>query len=906
MKSGKEYPVMDMVRKDPQMAALISKLVTSREPARWDKDGDRRITPPDAFSFRSISDRLSENIKDAENVMKLLPEMELWAQILVSSILAPKDMVTTEINFVPPADLLPSDVSSAIISLMKTHYEQVYKIKPLLPKILRDVLFNRGSYPIAVIPENSLDQLINNNITLSMESLTPFIGTGKELPNIGLLGPAKKETQASTSFTSGISFESLNYNPSRDTGLNVQRIEGFGNNVGNIYVSDNPNLLRVPMINERLREQQISRIMGAHAMESHARTSRQKLSDFQITNLVYKHQPRTYNPLSVLKTSHQIHRRTIGEPLVMPLPSESVIPVHIPGRPEQQIGFFVLIDSEGNPLSRMSAEEQYRALGSRMSMTTNSFPSSMIDRVTNMMGENNAFNAMNQSHVDIGVRAYSELIEADLMARLRNGSYGNGVTIANNQEVYRIMLARSLQGQNTQLLFIPVELMTYFAFRYNDEGIGESHIDEIKILLSLRVMLMFSNVMASIKNSIGRTGVNIKLDDTDPNPKKSIEEAIHEIMRTRQQYFPLGINNPGDIVDWLQRAGYEFAFEGHPGLPDVKIDFTEKNTNYVKPDTDLEENLRKSSIMAVGLSPETIDSGMGAEFATTVVHNNLLLTKRVLQIQEDFTPQLSNHIRQYTFASQPLSDGIKKILMENIAKIKERLEETSKQVPDDIIIANVFVDFMNGMEVTLPSPNSATLENQTAALKTYIESLDAVLDSFISDKILSSEISGEITGSPETLREIIRAYLIRSWINENGMLPELGKLTATDEDGKPMVDFCEEQATHINALLKSMGGLMKKVKPIVEESNADLEASGIAPTAPTPSTDDSGSGDGGGGGDFDFSGGGDDIPGLDSSGSGTDNPPEETPAEDKPEGTETKPGEDKPEEGGDASSGSGE
>ena len=128
--SGKKVPAMQLVRNDPEMAALISKLVTSRDQARYDGKGNREVSNPDTFSFRSISDQLSENIRDSEIIMQLLPDMELWSQILISSILSPKDMMTTELNYTPPAELLPSDVSNTLIQLLKNHFEQVYKIKP--------------------------------------------------------------------------------------------------------------------------------------------------------------------------------------------------------------------------------------------------------------------------------------------------------------------------------------------------------------------------------------------------------------------------------------------------------------------------------------------------------------------------------------------------------------------------------------------------------------------------------------------------------------------------------------------------------------------------------------------------------------------------------------------------------
>lgn len=852
--SGKKVPAMQLVRNDPEMAALISKLVTSRDQARYDGKGNREVSNPDTFSFRSISDQLSENIRDSEIIMQLLPDMELWSQILISSILSPKDMMTTELNYTPPAELLPSDVSNTLIQLLKNHFEQVYKIKPLLPDILKDVLFKTGSYPVAVIPENSLDEVINGTPKVTMESLRAYIGNDGEIKPIGLLGASDADKKTDKKIT-GISFESLSYNAKTmkpEFAKSRVSLEGFQDT--HLYVTDNPDILRVPQINERIRSQVVSDTLGIRAMESVGR-----LNDRQVAGLVYKNKQAAYKQLVTLKSDSQLYRRTVGEPLIIRIASEAVIPVHIPGAPEKQIGFFILIDSEGNPISKDSVDDQYRMLGRRMSSgTTQNFPSAMVEKVNNMMGEGNTFNPNNRSHIDYSVRAYSELVEADLMGRLRNGVYGNGVTIASNQEVYRIMLARTLQKQNTQLLFLPVELMTYFGLKFDTNGIGRSLIDDMKILLSLRIMLMFSNVMASIKNSIGRTEVKLKLDEQDPDPKKTIEIAQHEIIRSRMNAFPIGVSSPTDMVDWLQRAAFEFTFEGHPGLPDVAVDFGEKNTNYTKPDTDLEEQLRKNSIMAAGLNPETVDAGFGAEFATSVVANNILLSKRVIQIQEKITPQLADHIRKVALASQPLSDAIRGILKENIDKIKERLTEEFAKQPDEIIVDRVFHDFMYGFEVYLPAPNSVTLDNQKEALDKYIESLDAVLDSYISDKFFTDSTGGNISGDVSVMREVVRAYFIRKWIAENGMLPEIAQLTATSEDGAPMVNFYDEQRAHIDALAKSLTNFMVKVHKAKEENNQRLDKLGMDETGTDGSASTTTSETGGeGGSEFGGEGGGD-------------------------------------------------
>jgi DNA-binding NarL/FixJ family response regulator len=93
-------------------------------------------------------------------------------------------------------------------------------------------------------------------------------------------------------------------------------------------------------------------------------------------------------------------------------------------------------------------------------------------------------------------------------------------------------------------LFLPVETVTYFATRYNEQGIGVSLLDEMKIVNSQRAVLMFANTMGGIKNSISRTQVDIKFDENDPDPQNTLELQMDALMRANTNMFPLGVHLP--------------------------------------------------------------------------------------------------------------------------------------------------------------------------------------------------------------------------------------------------------------------------------------------------------------------------------------------------------------------------
>lgn len=882
--SGKSYPVMKLVNDNPEMAALISKMVTS--PATrgtYGATGSREIAQPNTYEFRNLSWKTARNANDAKAVMQMLPDMELSAQILVSSILSPKDMMTTELIFQAPEGVLNNQVSNELLRLTRQHFDQVYKIKPLLSKMLRDILFEKGSYISAVIAENSLDEVINRHTAITMEGISELVDRNGKIRPLGLLGKGEVAVTDSDPepAISMEGFKEYSFTTAGSIDSRVNMRSKVGNEsvmISNPYllVTDNPDVLKLPRVQQKLVAQKVdsalrneqslrSRVVrnSTAAMEAIAsgRKTMQRLNDREMASVIYKNASNVHTPVAVIKTNEQLKRKSVSSPLIMELPPESVIPVHVPGQEDRHIGYFVLLDINGNPINANSDKDYYAELSERMNNATsgNSFPSQLLTRIKSMY---NGFDCSNQEHLDYSARVYADMVEQDLLARLRNGVYANGASLARNEEVYRIMLSRTFARQQTQMLFLPVSLVTYYAFRYNADGIGKSLMDDMKVLNSLRAMVMFSNVMASVRNSVAQTNVKLKLDEQDPDPYKTIERMMSEIVRAKQQSFPLGANSPVDIVNWLQRAGYQFAFEGHPGLPDVQVEFGESSTNYPKPDTELEENLRKRSIMSVGLNPETVDNGFNGEFATSVVANNILLSRRVMQIQEQFTPLLTDNVQKIMMATPSLLDEMRSIIdtnYESLSLDEQLVNEVAAGAVNqkEAVIDYLLLEWVNGLEVLLPRPNTVTLENQFSAYETYVKVLDQLLDAWINESFFTEETGGDVAQHVTTMRNVVRSHFIRKWVAENGVMPELSDITAVSDDGKPQTDFWTMQQTHIESLMKTMTKFMTNLQPLKDASNTVLaQTTDSEETAGSAAPADTYSGGGGDGGFDDGLGGG--------------------------------------------------
>lgn len=937
-------PAVNLTKKDPKLAAVISKMTSSPHGQTRDAQGNRRTQVASTFAFRSVLQKRAKRNSDAAQILRLLPDIELSAQILTSSILSPKDMTTMELIYLGPKNLFSAPLSAALLGRLKEHFEETYKIKPLLTEMVREPLFEKGSYPIAVIPENAIDAFINGDKQITLEGLSDFVDreTG-QVRLMGVLGPHIVNGRARRTRV-GVATEEHYTNMARaeaekiDRRVHYQDPDMYKEYVAEEYlhVIDNPAALKIPKINARTKSEAIKKQYRTNGLNVAAEQAGMDLpkvrikpgdgktpeasavkvndqpqalsleggvhknatheaglvSDHRVEQAIFRTRQFQSEPIAMLPKSTDLKRRSVGGPLIMKLPSESVIPVHVPGNLAQHIGYFIILDEEGNPVEVPDGEEGYQGLQSSNATAANSLASNLIRKVeTNLNTGGGGFDPNSAAHMEFATRVYADMVERDLIARVKNGVHAKNASLAKNEEVYRIMLSRVLAKKYTQVLYVPAEFMTYIAFKYSDDGIGRSLLDDTSMINTLRSVMLFSDVMASVKNSIGRTKVTATLDPLDPNPMKMLERSQDEIVRSRMLGMPTGVSNLSDIFEFIQRAGYEWDIKNHPGLPDLSFEFMQTQTSYAKPDTDLQDLLRKSSIMAYGLSPETVDNAYNTEFATTALANNVLLAKRVFLHQDRFTPQLSDHLRKVAANTEDLVEELKEMLMEQKDGIKLELDdsgdtsasELSEEMKDKIIVNRALQEFLSTFYVELPRPTSITLDNQMTDLQTYSDALDKALDAYVSSSFFTPATGGDVSNEADTIKNLIKSYYIRKWLADKGILQELGDLTGLDEEGQPILRIDKEITDHAKGLVR--GGVMalRELSATIQAANMDMKKLGVD-DSPPPSAPSGGGGDGGfgdfgmGGGSMDFG-----LDGLGDLGGPTPEGGQDTPEDKNPE-----------------------
>lgn len=887
--AGHAQPVIDLAQRLPEQAAVVSKLVQPHVDSNIDLNRPESMVGMDTGRMTEISNRILERGRDAEHILQLFPDIELVIQLITSSIISPKDMVKTEIIYKTRENIFPASVLSSLLEIVRTNVDGYYKLKEDLDTIVRDAAFMDGSYVRLTLPESTVDDLINRYNVVSTESISNVVKDNKPIQK-GFLGDPKRSMNL---FVSTESAEQTQYLNSIETKI---EIDNFGEDgkvvpiktgedkfIPSLEVIDNFEYLRMKSVlqhNAKMRARE--RILKGMSRSIDVKTSvvtegvtrSGSLTDrnaapiksginSDVRSYVYGNRPTRSEMFAIIEPPASAKRRSIGRPLTMRLPSCSVLPVYVPGDEKNHVGYFVLIDQNGNPINEDMQREALNNLGNSISQNQQSnLSSSIIERAhKSLIRSTNKEPTLPEIE-----KVFISIVEKNLLARLKNGVFGDNVVLSNNEDIYRIMLARSFAGKQTRVLFVPAELITYYAFKYFNNGVGKSYMDDIKILISMRASAKLAKVMALLKSAIAITDVEIELDPRDPDPIKTIETALHELARIRSNYLPLGTVSPTMLTDWIKRAGFQVKATGHAKIPTTSINTEARNFEPVQPNDQLEEDLRRQTYMAFAVTPEMVDDSLSPQFATTVANNNTLFSKRVLLWQNVLTKFMTKDTQTFSRYDSKIFDELQNIIKNNIGELDKHLTDEDKELlkTNEAALIELLVErFIDNIEVDLPKPSVTTLDNQMQAFDTYKEALEKTIESWIGSQILTNDVSGQIADNIQTIADQFRHYFLREYMIREGLLTELSDITKTDEDGKAAINLGQVITDHNQNLMKSLVDYLKSNTPIKSASDKDLEALSVEPgeagSSNAPSSD---SGSDTGGGD-DFGGGGNDDFGLD-------------------------------------------
>lgn len=807
------------------------------------------------------ANRVMNQIKDAQGVLRQLPDVGLAANIIVSAIVN-AGLQTSAITYNSNLEKTLVGLTEPLLKTISDACEDKLLLKKSVPRWVHDALIEEGAKAILILPETTIDHTINSDLAVGLEAYDK-----------------QYKYQTSIKYGAiGAGDPSLNWPANEVAGLNddTKSIVADGYNILYQRFIDNPEALKL----SRLKTKQVAdkfaelylkhmpgyggyQVAGLNRDGEEENPFAAAIRDQKNGNVTLKksyHTERSYRakPVDMLRDPSTVERPNIGYAVPTVLPKESITPIFDPSDPTIHIAYIITLDENNKPVSRLSSMNRMR--DDYQSMAQNdSLPSLFIrqaDQAMNMNanqpgGKNNdATKYMDyQSAFDL----YTTIVWNDWKKRIENGVLGTSYSVAKPESLLKLLFEMTLRKKQTQMLVVPASLMTYFAYNYDDVGVGESLIEISKSLASLRIVLLYSQTNMEFQASIPRRRLNMKIDPREPDKQAAVKMLYNNWILNQQTMLPINVIDPVSINQSIWRQAVEVNVESDPRFPNTTLEVETIEFDKREPDANLSERLQKLHDMGFGLTPEQIDTSLGDDRVTSRLLNNEMFRQRVTTWKDITDFHLTDLIRKFVLNSEPLMTTIRETFKKNQDAISKTYNDSNgTSLPIDI--PRLAYNFVMGITVNLPNIEEEGIDDTEKKFTEYDEFLDKVLESQFSDDIWQSGDENTRIQDIKLLKGLVKAELIRDWLNERGVLPDVSSITSPTEGGKNISPLINRAMTWIKAMAPVVTMVTGELRAINDSMTEVVPSRGgeIAQENGTSGGGDGSDGFGGGVDDFDM------------------------------------------------------
>lgn len=812
--------------------AIMSKMV--RDQLTGDRTQGEGVTVRDETIFDHLVGRRAQKNLDAETILELSPDLKLIKQMIISTTLSPVDMYDGELIFKTDDSEIRPTILNEITEIIRDHFGVggYYPLREKLPEIIGEALFDYGAWIGVVVPEAVIDDIINDRseMGVSMESATMTDevfaahmasqfkdGTLKHTGK-GILGDpgmtveeSKKENPRKISTPS---MEQFFWNPTtnRETPTLINDA---------CTITDNIAVLGLTQVRDRINQKRLNNAFRA--------TSRVSAESFDggsghikeirtVANALYQEGGRgTIDRVKVMTTASEASRSSIGHPLVIKVPSESCIPCFPKGEPRNHLGYIILLDELGHPLD--VTDELSRAIrngsnglngDSQMNMT-----SSLIQQ-TKLLGSGTCYDS-DQRNVAERVRIFDQVLEENVLNRIKNGLLGRNVKLGWNEDIMRLFLFRKFANQRTHMVFVPYENVAYFAYDYDKNGMGKSLLDDIKQISALRSMTTFANFMAGVKNAVGRTKVTMNIDPRNPDPDKAYHVLMDEFMRQQAGGTPTDVTSAAEMFRVIRQMGVVMEVQGNPRMPNTTVDIQEFQSQKQQIDPEFSKELQRQQYMGLFVTPEMVDMTTQADFAISRWTTNQLYAKRIMMIQDDTCKHAKKLVKSYSLADGELVGRMQAVFKENNDGLPEEYRVAGEDNPRALQYTEAIEEYFRVLKLELPRPESNRIENQKEEYDKVSQWIDDMIENYISSDLIGPSLSQETQDRINHLKANLAAYHKREYISKSGMDFGLSEMMREGSEDNPAVDFAKELNQNMANLANNLGDYSDVIKHLRTE-----------------------------------------------------------------------------------------
>lgn len=522
----------------------------------------------------------------SQDILDMFPDINLAVEIMTSLIIAPNDMVNDKLKYNIKRLKLPLDVRGEINMLVEEYCETEYKIVDKLDDIISESLYTKGAYIELNLPPKNISDLLKT-----------------------------QRRKDSGKFTSGL-----------ESNLEDFKKRGFLNKEYNdnyLSITSSPEQLAKPL----LRDMELKAGAESYLNINSSNKLTAGLEDLFLSD----------GGIATIDTNGMGTDKLI----IMKMEAHNVIPLTTKSDLSKHYGYFILLNEDNNPLG--NGVTPYNITDDLGNPTSQA--GSIINRVNETLTSSSGTKAPELKNM---TEFRESMLEAKLNDYLKNSDYSKLVDkrFPMEESLLETVADHIISKSKINIIFLPAEMVSYYAINHRANGTGESLLERISILAAMRATILYTNIISFIKSSLTTTDVKIELDEDDTNYRKTAEILMANVIANRQISIPDRMMSARDFASWSNNLGYSFNIK-HPAYPDINIDIDEVTTEINPIDNELREIVDKQIFAALYITPEIIDNAYNsADFAAEIIQNNIILSKRVRKLQGKYDRLITKDLKK--------------------------------------------------------------------------------------------------------------------------------------------------------------------------------------------------------------------------------------------------------------------
>lgn len=785
--------------------------------------------------------RRARRISMAEELYRALPELDMIVAVRTASVLASKDLVTTSLVYTSNNEL-NIDLNSIMIDVLRDHFENKIQLPKKLYRWLRDAQRTKGAVPIVMLSDAGFDAMFN---LVSQESRnggrinenTMIVAKDFFNKQKGILRPItsnNKKVGVESLFESTVTLP----NPQS---FDIDLTKVFKPNTGfekqTLDLTDNANITKFPDIQKKIAAERARTNYFTGGKTPYEGSSLKgvvdeeklkKMNSFSEANENYDNWGYQSIISEMPSITSDLSNSTDG--MFSELSAASVAPVRL-GSDSQPIGYLAILEKDGNPVSEKSLaafDQTFSTIGNDV----------IANEVTSSAARGMGTDTSSLSPLEISnmlFAKYSMVAEQKMLEIVKNSTGFDSAMLDATNDFYKIMLARHLSKASTQVLYIPAENMAYFAVDFNEDGVGVSIAEKSFVVSTIRMALMFATMNAATANASRHMQYDIEVAPDDMNAQENVARAQADILNAHNSVEPLW----GDMHDALAMAtnsNIAFNVTGNEYYSTYRVSVSDTTPEYKIPDKEIDDNYLRRTCNLAGVDPDLIMTPENIEFATQIFSKSLLTIQRTMLIQEELSIPLTRFVFGNTVTSRTLMEELGRSAYKFFKETGLEPAEARKEA------LKALQQFINGIRVTIPSPDTSLGAAQLEQFNARIEHIQKIVETKISDDVADELSKNGLEMSTESLRSMVVSYYMTVWCRKNGIENDFFEMFEPENASefiKVISDDKRDVADFLMRLAKRTSGKIETVADKVGlEPNEDNSFGSEAPSGDAEGGDD--------------------------------------------------------------------